>query len=57
MFREKDTGSLEAGKFADFIVLDTDLLTCPEEKIPEIKVLRTYLAGKQVYARERSNPD
>ncbi len=52
LFREKETGSLEPGKLADFIVLDTDLLTCTEEKIPEIKVLRTYLGGKLIFSRE-----
>jgi predicted amidohydrolase YtcJ len=52
LFREKDTGSLEPGKFADFIVLDTDILTCPVEAIPKTKVLRTYLAGKSVFVRD-----
>ena len=51
LFREKDTGSLEAGKLADFIVLDTDLLTCAADAIPRTQVLRTYLGGKLVYAR------
>lgn len=42
-------GSLEPGKIADLIVTDTDLLTCPDEKIRETKVLRTYLGGKLVH--------
>ena len=51
LFREKDTGSLEAGKLADFIVLDTDLLTCAVDAIQRIQVLHTYLGGKLVYSR------
>ena len=49
LFREHQVGSLEPGKFADFIVVDTDVLTCPPEQISQTKVLRTYLAGKSVY--------
>ncbi len=44
-------GSLEVGKLADLIVLDTDLLTCPEEKIVSALVLRTYAEGKLIYQR------
>ncbi len=51
LFKEHQVGSLEGGKFADFIVLDTDLATCPVEKVREVKVLRTYLGGKQVYVK------
>jgi predicted amidohydrolase YtcJ len=47
-------GSLEAGKLADLIVVDTDLLTCPERKIAETQVLRTYVGGRLVYQRDRS---
>lgn len=46
---EDRVGSLEPGKLADLIVLDTDLLTCPEEKIVGTRVLRTYIGGKLVY--------
>ncbi|MFN0199491.1 MAG: amidohydrolase, partial [Planctomycetaceae bacterium] len=50
-FEEQHKGSLEAGKLADFVILDTDLLTCPEDKIPEITVSETYVGGKRVYAK------
>ena len=36
----------------DFIVLDTDLLACAPDAIPRTQVLRTYLGGKLVYARD-----
>ena len=48
-FLDKVAGSLEPGKLADFVVLDTDLLTCKPEGIKETKVEATYLGGKQVY--------
>jgi predicted amidohydrolase YtcJ len=52
MFLEDQIGSLEAGKLADFIVLDRDLLTCPVETIRDAQCLRTYLGGKLVYERK-----
>jgi hypothetical protein len=51
MFAEKEKGSLEAGKLADLIVLDRDILTCPVDDIRKIQVEQTYLGGRLV--RER----
>jgi predicted amidohydrolase YtcJ len=51
LFQDKYVGTLERGKLADFIVLDTDLLTCPADAIREAKVLRTYMDGKLVFQR------
>jgi predicted amidohydrolase YtcJ len=50
-FEEKQKGSLEKGKFADFIILDTDLMSCPDEAILKTKVLATYLNGEKVYGK------
>jgi predicted amidohydrolase YtcJ len=51
MFLDREVGSLEKGKLADFIVLDTDLLTCPVDAIRDAKVLRTYSDGRLVFNR------
>ncbi len=48
-FEEDEKGSLETGKFADFVILDTDIMTCPEAEIPNTKVLATYLDGEAVF--------
>jgi predicted amidohydrolase YtcJ len=51
LFLEDRIGSIEEGKQADFIVLDRDLLTCPEGEIRDTRVLATYLDGKRVFDR------
>ena len=50
-FLEKKIGTLEVGKFADFIVLPVNLEEVIPEKINKIEVLQTYLAGKMVYSK------
>ncbi len=50
-FEEKEKGSLEAGKLADFIVLDRDILTCPVDEVKSINVLETWLGGRRIYQR------
>lgn len=51
LFWEKEIGSIEKGKRADFIVLDRDLLTCREDDIQAARVLQTWVEGKNVYTR------
>ena len=47
-FLEKEIGSLEAGKKADFILLDHDLMKVADKDILQTKVMATYLGGKKV---------
>jgi len=51
-FEEKEKGSLEPGKLADFIVLERDILTCPVEAIRDAQVEMTFMGGKLVYRRQ-----
>lgn len=48
-FEEDIKGSLEPGKWADFIILDTNLLTCSDEEIPKAKVVKTVVGGNLMH--------
>lgn len=45
-FEENEKGSIEVGKFADFIILDNDIMTVEANEIPKIKVLKTVVGGE-----------
>jgi len=51
-FEEKQKGSLEKGKVADFIVLDTDIMNCKIEDVLKTEVLATYINGEEVFSGE-----
>ena len=44
-FEEDEKGSIEIGKFADFVILDEDIMSVPIKEIPNIKVEKTYIDG------------
>jgi predicted amidohydrolase YtcJ len=50
-FQEKELGSLSPGKYADFVVLDRDIMTVPANEILSTQVLSTYIGGKSVYEK------
>jgi len=49
VLRQNMLGSLEHGKFADLLILDTDYFTVPERAIRKIKSLLTMVGGKVVH--------
>lgn len=54
-FEENEKGSVAPGKWADFTILDTDLLHCPEDEILNTRVLYTIVAGEVVYQHDQSS--
>ncbi len=54
-FQEKQLGSLEVGKRADFVVLSKNIMTVPSREILNTHVLATYLDGKRVFTHQQFN--
>ena len=50
-FWDHELGSLEAGKKADFVILDRDIMTIPPNEIPVTEVVKTFIDGKEVYTK------
>lgn len=50
--QEKRQGSLEKGKWADFIVIDQDLFSMPARDIHKVGVLQTWVGGRQVFEKK-----
>jgi len=48
-FEEKIKGSIETGKFADFVILNSDILSCELDSVPAVKVIATWSGGKKVF--------
>ena len=50
MFIEDERGSIKTGKYADFLLVTKDVLSCPENEIHEAKPAATYFEGKKVFS-------
>ena len=48
-FMDTLIGSIEPGKFADFVVMDRDIYSSEEKNIPEARILETWINGERVY--------
>jgi predicted amidohydrolase YtcJ len=51
-FEDGKKGSLEVGKWADFVMLDQDIMKASEDKLSQVKVLMTAVAGEIVYGKQ-----
>lgn len=50
-FNEQNLGSLTAGKLADFVVLDTNIMTAPVSQVLRTKVVATVIDGRPMYGK------
>ena len=57
MFIEDERGSIKTGKYADFLLVNKDVLTCPVTEIHTAKPEATYFEGKKVFAASSSAED
>ncbi|MCU0324148.1 MAG: amidohydrolase [Spirosomaceae bacterium] len=48
-FEEKERGSIENGKMADFVILEDDIMTIPNDKLRNVKVKNTFVGGEKVF--------
>ncbi len=51
-FEDEEKGSIVPGKFADFIILDKNIMKVNEDEIPNIKVIETWVNGEKVFGRK-----
>ncbi len=49
-FEEKEKGSIESGKFADFVIMENDIMKCEIDAVPKTKVIYTFVNGEKVYS-------
>ncbi len=54
-FEEDEKGSLEAGKVADFVILEDDIMKAEENELYKIRVIETRVAGEKVFSSENSD--
>ena len=50
MLIDKERGSIRTGKYADFLLVDKDVLSCPVTEIHDAKPEATYFEGKKVFS-------
>lgn len=51
-FEEKEKGSIEPGKYADFVILNKDIMKVKGSELPTVKVTQTYINGVKVYDKK-----
>jgi len=51
-FEEKEKGSIEVGKYADFVILNNDIMKINGTALPNVKVLKTFINGEKVYEKK-----
>jgi len=50
-FEEEEKGSIEVGKFADFVILDRDIMQVEMDSVPDTQVISTFVNGEQVFTK------